>query len=89
MATTGDPPLTIKQQRVCELVVRGLTAKQIGKKLGIGARTVETHRENVYRKLSVRNAIELVHKILEGKNAAVLGGRTDGFEDGTHRSAGD
>lgn len=81
--------LTAKQQQVCDLVVRGFTAKEIGQKLGICARTVEGHRDTIYRKLSVRNAVELVHKILEKRNAGLLGGRADGFQDGAHRQARD
>lgn len=58
--------LTIKQKRVCDLVVKGRTAKQIAQELGIGPRTVEGHRDAIYRKLGVRNAIELVRKTLGG-----------------------
>lgn len=57
--------LTAKQQRVCDLVVKGCTAKEIAQQLGIGARTVEGHRAAIYRKLGVRNAIELTRKTLE------------------------
>jgi DNA-binding NarL/FixJ family response regulator len=56
--------LTFKQQRVCELVVLGRTAKEIAQELGIGSRTVEQHRDAIYRKMGVRNAIELVRKTL-------------------------
>lgn len=64
MGRTEQPELTIRQQRVCDLVVKGLTAKEIGQKLGIGARTVESHRDTIYRKLGVRNAVELVRKTM-------------------------
>lgn len=57
--------LTTKQQRVCDLVVKGWTAKEIAQKLGIGPRTVEGHRDAIYRKLGVRNAVELTRKTLE------------------------
>jgi len=41
------------------LALQGLPNKTIGKKLNIGARTVETHRSNVFRKLGVRSAMQL------------------------------
>lgn len=56
--------LTLQQQRVCELVSRGLSNKEIASEMGIGSRTVENHRLLVYRKLGVRNAVELVRKVM-------------------------
>lgn len=56
--------LTDRQRRVRDLVVEGLSNKQIGETLGISTRTVEEHRKAVYDKLDVRNAVELVRKTL-------------------------
>lgn len=56
--------LTVKQQKVCDLISRGLSNKEIAAQLGIGARTVEVHRVRIFRKMGVRNAVELVRKIL-------------------------
>lgn len=56
--------LTRKQQQVCELVALGWSNKEIAAKLGVDPRTVETHRANVYDKMKVRNAVELVRKLL-------------------------
>lgn len=56
--------LSPKQQKVCDLVVLGWTNKEIARKLGIGDRTVEEHRGAIYRKMGVRNAVELVRKML-------------------------
>ena len=56
--------LTEQQQRVCDLVALGWSSKEIARSLGISHRTVETHREEIYRKLRVRNAVELVRKTL-------------------------
>ncbi|MET3973343.1 LuxR C-terminal-related transcriptional regulator [Bradyrhizobium barranii] len=61
--------LTRKQKQVCELVAEELSNKEIGVRLGIGHRTVEFHRAQVYRRLGVRDAVELVRKVLEGKTA--------------------
>lgn len=55
---------TIKQRRVCDLITLGLSNKEIAGKLGIGARTVESHRKIVFQKAGVRNAVELARKML-------------------------
>lgn len=60
--------LTIKQEQICQLVSRGWTNKEIAQKLGIGHRTVEGHRETIYQKLGVRNAVELTRRILGAVN---------------------
>lgn len=59
---TGD--LTTKQQQVCDLIVRGLSNKEIAEQVGIGVRTVETHRDAIFHKAGVRNAVELTRKML-------------------------
>lgn len=56
--------LTLKQQRVCDLISLGWSNKEIAAELGIGARTVECHREAIFKKMEVRNAVELVRKVL-------------------------
>jgi two-component system response regulator DctR len=56
--------LTPKQAQVCELVALGWSNKEIAAKLGIEPRTVEGHRASVYDKMGVRNAVELVRKML-------------------------
>lgn len=56
--------LTTKQQEVCDLVTKGWTAKEIAQRLGIGSRTVESHRNAIYEKMGVHNAVQLTRKIL-------------------------
>lgn len=56
--------LSKRQTAVCELVALGLSNKEIATRLGIEPRTVEGHRASVYDKMGVRNAVELVRKIL-------------------------
>lgn len=57
-------PLTKKQKAICDLVTEGLSNKEIGLQVGISVRTVEAHRENIFRKVGVRNAVELTRKLL-------------------------
>ncbi len=51
--------LTDRQQAVCDLLIQGLSNKEISVRLGISRRTVEEHRAEVFRKIGVRNAVEL------------------------------
>jgi len=57
-------PLSPRQQQVLALVVRGMTNEQIARHLGIGQRTVETHRALLMKKLNLRSTIELVRYAL-------------------------
>lgn len=54
--------LTSKELQVLELVLTGLTNKQISEKLENSKRTVETHRFNLMRKMEVKNLIDLSKK---------------------------
>jgi DNA-binding NarL/FixJ family response regulator len=44
---------------VLALVAEGFSNKDIASKLGLGVRTVETHREHIMRKLHVHNVAGL------------------------------
>ncbi len=45
---------------IAQGVGRGLSSKRIAAEFGISEHTVRKHRENIGRKLGVRNAAELV-----------------------------
>lgn len=65
---TNNPfDLTNKELKVLELVLSGLTNKQISEKLQNSKRTVETHRFNLMRKMEVKNLIDLSKKAQEFK----------------------
>jgi DNA-binding CsgD family transcriptional regulator len=50
--------LTRRQAEVARLLaVECLTAKAIGRRLGITTRTVETHRTNIFNKLDITRGI--------------------------------
>lgn len=51
--------LTDREREVLILLARGLSTKEIAATLEIGARTVETHRSNLMRKLGVRSVAVL------------------------------
>lgn len=54
--------LTKREIEIVRLISDGLTSQQMADRLFISPRTVETHRANLMKKLSVKNAIELVKK---------------------------
>jgi DNA-binding NarL/FixJ family response regulator len=59
--------LTPREREVLALLAEGLTTQQMGRRLGIRARTVETHVGTLYRKLGVRTRVQAVAR------AAALG----------------
>lgn len=56
----GRDSLTPREREVVRLAQQGLTAKEIGKELFIGSRTVETHLSNAYAKLGVTSKMHLM-----------------------------
>jgi DNA-binding NarL/FixJ family response regulator len=59
------PALTERETDVLWLVAKGLTAKQIGERLVVSHRTVESHVQNTLRKLQLHNRSQLVRYALE------------------------
>jgi DNA-binding NarL/FixJ family response regulator len=60
-ASSVDPvTLTGRERDVAILVAEGLGNKQIGITLGISAKTVESHRHNIMRKLGLKSSADLV-----------------------------
>jgi len=53
-------PLTSREREVLHLVAEGRTTKAIGDVLGISAKTVETHRGAIMRKLDIHDTPSLV-----------------------------
>lgn len=55
--------LTPREQDVMLCIAKGMPNKIIGDTLGISQRTVEAHRARIFRKLNIRNAVELVNYV--------------------------
>ena len=55
----GGGQLTAREQEVLVQIAEGLSNKEIAGKLGVGVRTVETHRERIMRKLSIHSVAGL------------------------------
>lgn len=69
-----DPGLTSREREILSLVARGLTSRQAAARLGISARTVETHRLRLMRKTGARNGAELIRlAVSKGLVAPELG----------------
>ncbi len=56
--------LTPRERQVAKLAAQSLTSEQIADRLGIGRRTVESHRAHIAHKLGVNTTIELVRLMM-------------------------
>jgi DNA-binding CsgD family transcriptional regulator len=53
--------LTKREKEIIRLIARGKTDKEIGKVLFISPATAKTHRNNILRKLNLKNSASVVH----------------------------
>lgn len=60
--------LTKRESEIAALIADGLLNKEIADHLNISVRTVEFHRNAIYRKLGVNNAVELMNYLNAVKN---------------------
>jgi ATP/maltotriose-dependent transcriptional regulator MalT len=61
-AVQGPEALTGREREVARLAARGHTAREIGERLFIGTRTVESHLASTYAKLGLSSKRELVRR---------------------------
>ena len=54
--------LSEREREVLGLITSGLTNKEIGRALTLSPRTVETHRANVFAKLTVESLAVLIRR---------------------------
>ena len=52
--------LTLREQQVVQLIIAGLTSKEMAEHLGISDRTVEVHRAHIMLKMGTKRVAELV-----------------------------
>lgn len=57
-----------REQEILGLVAEGLSSKEIGDKLFISIRTVESHRNNLMQKLGVKRNVDLVRYAIINKH---------------------
>jgi two-component system, NarL family, response regulator NreC len=60
-----DGPMTEREREVLRLLALGHTNREVAERLVLSVRTVESHRENIQRKLGVRSRAELTNAALE------------------------
>jgi DNA-binding NarL/FixJ family response regulator len=59
--------LTSREREVLALIAEGRSNKEVASRLGIGVRTIETHRERIMRKLKIHTIAGLTRfAILNG-----------------------
>lgn len=63
MTDEANKPLTRREKVVIEYLCLGWNNKEIAIAMGISPRTVEDHRANIYDKMRVRNAVELLRLV--------------------------
>ena len=61
--------LTPREREVMESLVAGKTSKEVASALGLSVRTVEGHRRMVFVKMDVSSAAQLVHRVLNAREA--------------------
>jgi DNA-binding NarL/FixJ family response regulator len=62
------PSLTARQWQIIELMRQGFTTcESIATQLGISPNTVTVHRTDIYRRLGVNNALEMILKLYDLK----------------------
>ena len=73
LARLGGPggELSDRELQVLRMMALGLTNAEIGQRLHVSVRTVETHRSHIHQKLNVRNRAELVRR---ARQAGLLDG---------------
>lgn len=59
------PPLTARECEIVILIAQGFTTNQIAERLNISAKTVETHRQRIFKKLGFKNRSQLVGYAVE------------------------
>jgi DNA-binding NarL/FixJ family response regulator len=58
--------LTKREIDIVRAIAQGLSTKEIAGQLYISENTVETHRQNIFEKLGVRNMAGLIVKAIAG-----------------------
>ena len=54
--------LTIREQEILKLIVKGKTNAEIAGELFVAIKTVDNHRQNIYRKMNCKNLAELAEQ---------------------------
>jgi DNA-binding NarL/FixJ family response regulator len=58
---SASDPLTLREREILQLLAENKSNKEIGSRLRISVRTVETHRRSIMQKVKANSIVELVH----------------------------
>ena len=58
---------TPREQEIVAMAGKGLQSKEIASQLFISARTVETHKNNIFKKLGINSSAELIQYVFKHK----------------------
>lgn len=64
-AADERPLLSARESEILRCLARGMASKQVAESLGMSVRTVETHRQNIRRKLGLAGQAELIKYAVE------------------------
>jgi DNA-binding NarL/FixJ family response regulator len=59
--------LSKKEKAIIKFIIQGDSSREIAERLNLSIRTVDNHRANMMKRLGVKNAVELVKKVLDEK----------------------
>jgi DNA-binding NarL/FixJ family response regulator len=65
LITYPETKLSCREKEIVQLMMDGLSNKEISTKLFISGRTVETHRKNIYRKTETHNLPKLMQMVTD------------------------
>lgn len=71
LPTPGPVPLTRREREVAILAAQGLSSREVGERLYVGHRTVESHLARIYTKLGIRSRAEL-SRLFGGGTEAII-----------------
>ena len=57
--TAGVSALSAREREVLQLVAEGLSTRQIAERIHVSVKTVETHRQQIMKKLNAKSVAEL------------------------------
>ena len=60
-----DKKLTPQENRIVELLIKGMTTKEIAQKLFVSYHTIDAHRSNILAKTNSKNVVQLISNFMK------------------------
>jgi two-component system response regulator DctR len=55
--------LSEREMQIAKECCKGKSSRVIADEIGISKRTIDSHKAHIYRKLGIKNNVELIHKL--------------------------